>query len=190
MQVLSSTLQLCKNGQHLVHFAKKYMAGKRAFRQNIFHSFSTSPGKIYGNMLRRRKSQGSECQMSKVWRFLKVRRSVSDIPEKIFGYTWLQVFETITVKGFSDIIGKWNAFTWKGFHPIKKEEKTISGFWKKDSRRLILVLNVCLAVKYIELNVVWLLSYKGKVFFSDLPICICLSASIWISPQLWSQQYF
>ena len=71
--------------------------------------------------------------MSKVWRFLKVRRSVSDIPEKIFGYTWLQVFETITVKGFSDIIGKWNAFTWKGFHPIKKEEKTISRFWKKES---------------------------------------------------------
>ena len=53
-------------------FWKKVHGWQMGFLSKCFFlSFSTFPGKIYGNMLRRRKSQGSECQMSKVWRFLK-----------------------------------------------------------------------------------------------------------------------
>ena len=122
---------------------------------SFFFIFLFLPPQLYENVLRRWESQGSECQMSKLWRFLKVSKSISDIHQKIFGnIKW--GFWTF-INNFKTFINPWKCPFWsmkakettslrhlqeKAFNQSRRRRKLFHVFSPKSEIKIVFISKI------------------------------------------------
>ena len=162
------------------------------------------PPQLYENVLRRWESQGSECQMSKLWRFLKVSKSISDIHQKIFGnIKW--GFWTF-INNFKTFINLWKCPFWsmkakettslrhlqeKAFNQSRRRRKLFHVFSPKSEIKIVLFPKSeikCIFRSQIDCSLIFydihLYLFSWVWVFLDRKICI---GTFW---QLSSWWYF